>query len=100
MRNSKNKKELIPDPETAPVVKKTFKMCTNGVAAGKICDVLTKEKILTSSMYIFQRTGKRIGQPDLNRSYHWAKTTVQAMLANQEYVGDAITSKLIPNQTN
>ncbi len=93
MRNPENKKELIPDPETAPVVKRIFEMCANGMGVGKICDMLTKENILAPSVYIFQRTGKRIGQPDLNKPYHWAQTTVRAMLSNQEYVGDTVNFK-------
>lgn len=93
MRNPKNKKELIPDPETAPVVKRIFEMCASGMGVGKICDVLTKENILAPSVYMFQRTGKRIGQPDLSRPYHWAQTTVRAMLSNQEYVGDTVNFK-------
>ena len=35
MRNLENKKELIPNPETAPIVKRIFKMCANGMALGK-----------------------------------------------------------------
>lgn len=87
------KKELIPDPETAPVVKRIFEMCANGMGVRKICDVLTKENILAPSVYMFQRTGSRSGQPDLNRPYHWAQTTVRAMLSNQEYVGDTVNFK-------
>ena len=93
MRNPENKKELIPDPETAPVVKRIFEMCANGMGVGKICDVLTKENILAPSVYFFRRMGKRIGQPDLNRPYHWAQTTVRAMLSNQEYAGDTVNFK-------
>lgn len=93
MRNPENKKELIPDPETAPVIKRIFEMCANGMGVRKICDVLTNEKILAPSVYMFQRTGKRIGQPDLNRPYHWAQATVRAMLANREYVGDTVNFK-------
>ena len=93
MRNPENKKELIPDPETALVVKRIFEMCANGMGVGKICDVLTKENILAPSVYIFQRTGKRIGQPNFNRPYHWAQTTVRKILSNQEYVGDTVNFK-------
>ena len=93
MRNPENKKELIPDPETAPVVKRIFEMCANGMGVGKICDVLTKDSILAPSVYMFQRTGKRIGQPDLSRPYHWAQTTVRKMLENREYVGDTVNFK-------
>lgn len=68
-------------------------MCANGMGVGKICDVLTKENILAPSVYIFQRTGKRIGQPNFNRPYHWAQTTVRKMLSNQEYVRDIVNFK-------
>lgn len=93
MRNPENIKELISDPETAPVVKRIFEMCANGMGVGKICDMLTKKKILAPSVYIFQRTEKRIGQPNFNRPYHWAQTTVRKMLSNQVYVGDTVNFK-------
>lgn len=93
MKNPDNPKQLILNPETAPVVKRIFEMCANGMGVGKICDVLTQENILAPSVYMFQRTGKRNGQPDLSRPYHWAQTTVRAMLANQVYAGDTVNFK-------
>lgn len=93
MRNPENKKELIPDPQTAPIVKRIFDMYASGLGVVKICDILCEEKILSPSVYIFQTTGKRIGNPDLNRPYHWAQTTVRKMLENQEYVGDTVNFK-------
>ncbi len=74
-------------------MKRIFEMCANGMGVGKICDVLTRENILAPSVYVFQRTGKRNGQPDLSRPYHWAQTTVRTMLANQVYVGDTVNFK-------
>lgn len=93
MKNPDNPKQLILNPETAPVVKRIFEMCANGMGVGKICDVLIQENILAPSVYMFQCTGKRNGQPDLSRPYHWAQTTVRAMLANQVYVGDTVNFK-------
>ena len=93
MRNPENKKELIPDPQTAPIVKRIFEMCASGLGVVKICDTLCAEKILAPSVYIFRTTGKRIGNPDLDRPYHWAQTTVRKMLENQEYVGDTVNFK-------
>lgn len=93
MKNPNNPKQLTPNPETAPVVKRIFEMCADGMGVGKICDVLTQENIPAPSVYMFQRTGKRNGQPDLSRPYHWAQTTVRAMLANQVYVGDTVNFK-------
>ena len=60
-------------------------MYASGLGVVKICDILCEKKILSPSVYIFQTTGKRIGNPDLERPYHWAQTTVRKMLENQEY---------------
>lgn len=93
MRNPENKKELLPDPETAPIVKRIFEMCANGMGVTKICDTLTREKVLAPSVYMFQRTGSKIGHPDLTRPCHWAQTTVRSILENCEYAGDTVNFK-------
>ncbi len=93
MRNPENPKELIPDPETAPIVKRIFEMYAKGIGIVKICDILTAEKIVCPSVYAFRKTGSRSGNPDLSRPYHWAQNTVRKMLSNQEYVGDTVNFK-------
>ncbi len=93
MRNPENQKELIPDPETAPIVKRIFEMYAKGIGIVKICDILTAEKIVCPSVYAFRKTGSRSGNPDLSRPYHWAQNTVRKMLSNQEYVGDTVNFK-------
>lgn len=93
MRNPENKKELLPDPKTAPIVKQIFEMCANGLGVTKICDTLTKEEVLAPSVYMFKRTGSKIGHPDLTRPYHWAQTTVRSILENREYAGDTVNFK-------
>lgn len=93
MRNPENKKELLPDPETAPIVKRIFEMCANGMGVTKICDTLTRKKVLAPSVYMFQRTGSKIGHPDLTRPCHWAQTTVRSILENCEYAGDTVNFK-------
>ena len=93
MRNPENKKELIPDPETAPIVKRIFEMYASGIGIVRICDILAAEKIVSPSVYIFQRTGGRIGKPDLTHPYRWSHTGIRKILANQEYVGDTVNFK-------
>lgn len=78
--NQKEHPLLIVDPETAPIVKRIFEMYASGIGIVKICDILSKEKIISPSVYIFQRTGGRIGKPDLTRPYHWAQNSVRKML--------------------
>ena len=93
MKNPDNPKQFIPNPETAPVVKRIFEMYASGIGIVKICDRLSREQIVSPSVYAFKTTGSKSGNPDLTRPYHWAQTTVRKMLANQEYVGDTVNFK-------
>ena len=93
MKDPDNPKQFIPNPETAPVVRRIFEMYANGFGIVKICDRLSKEQILSPSVYAFKTTGSKSGNPDLTRPYHWAQTTVRKMLANQEYAGDTVNFK-------
>ncbi len=93
MKNPDNPKQYIPDPETAPIVKRIFEMYAKGIGIVKICDTLTAEKIVCPSVYAFQRTGSRRNHPDLTRPYHWAQNSVRGILSNQEYVGDTVNFK-------
>lgn len=93
MKNPNNPKQFIPNPETAPVVRRIFEMYASGIGIVKICDRLSKEQILSPSVYAFKTTGSKSGNPDLTRPYHWAQTTVRKMLANQEYAGDTVNFK-------
>ena len=93
MRDPENPKKLMPDPETAPIVKRIFEMRVNGMDVVKICDTLTREKIINPGLYMFRRSGNRSGQPNPDRPYHWAQNTVRKILANREYVGDTVNFK-------
>ncbi|MBR1432210.1 recombinase family protein [Ruminococcus sp.] len=78
-------KHLMPNPETAPVVKRIFEMSAEGKGIRKICDILSAEKILCPSAYAAQKVGKPKTKP-----YHWAQKTVREMLANRIYCGDTV----------
>lgn len=93
MKDPDNPKQYIPDPETAPIVKRIFEMYASGIGIVKICDRLSSEKILCPSVYAFRKSGNKSGNPDLSRPYHWAQNTVRKMLSNQEYVGDTVNFK-------
>ena len=93
MKDPNNPKLYIPDPETAPIVKRIFEMYASGIGIVKICDRLSAEKILCPSVYAFRKSGNKSGNPDLNRPYHWAQNTVRKMLSNPEYTGDTVNFK-------
>ena len=93
MKDPDGSKKLIPDPETAPIVRRIFEMCASGLGTSKICDTLSCERVVCPSVYAFRKTGCRSGSPNLDRPYHWSKTTVRKMLSNQEYCGDTVNFK-------
>lgn len=51
MKDPNNPKVIIPDPETAPIAKRIFKMCAEGSGPSQIAKQLKKEKILTPNHY-------------------------------------------------
>ncbi len=93
MKDSVDTKQIVPDPETAPIVKRIFETYANGIGIVKICDMLKREKIIAPSVYAFQRDGNRSGNPDMSKPYHWAQTTVRRILSNQAYCGDTVNFK-------
>ena len=91
--NKKGQPYMIVDPETAPIVKRIFRMYADGIGIVRICDTLSAERIICPSVYTFQRTGSRTGHPNLDRPYHWAHNSVRRILGNREYVGDTVNFK-------
>ena len=85
-----SEKHLVPDPETAPVVKRIFEMSADGKGSRKICDILSAERILTPSMYSFSKSGSRAGNPNISSPYRWSVKTVRSMLKNRIYCGDTV----------
>ena len=93
MKNPDNPKEIIPNPETAPVVKRIFEMYSQGIGIRNICRIFEEEKILSPAVYGFKTKGSHAGFPDLDRPYHWAQTSIRNMLSNRIYVGDTVNFK-------
>ena len=86
MRDPSNPKQIIPDPETAPVVKRIFEMSAEGKGVRKICDILTADKVLTPSAYAARKSDKQ----KTSSPYRWSLKTVREMLKNRIYCGDTV----------
>ena len=93
MKDPDNPKQWIPDPVTAPVVKRIFEMSAEGKGTRKICRALEADQIYSPGVYLFKKNGSHSGNPDLERPYHWAEATVRVILGNQAYVGDTVNFK-------
>jgi len=69
--------ELVPNTEEAPVVKRIFQMCLDGIGSVRIANILQAEAIPTK------------------RGATWQAGTIRAILANLTYTGDVLLQKTI-----
>ena len=89
-----DRNHLIPDPETAHVVKQIFAMYVRGDRICEIQNWLRDNEILTVGELRYRRTGRtQHPRPQLNAWYNWPEKTLYDILARQEYLGHTITAK-------
>lgn len=85
MRDPENKGHLIPNPETAPIVKKIFKMAEQGIGVSDITTALNDEGCVTPSGYKQTNYSKRLVFRD-----DWNISSVKKILSNRMYTGDMV----------
>lgn len=86
MRDPNDKHKLIPNPKTAPVVKKIFELYVAGYGSCYIANILTKEELSTPIMY-------KYSDSKLNRFDHpeiWKHKSISNIIKNRVYIGDLI----------
>lgn len=92
-KSPENKKKWIIDPEPAAIVKRIFRMCLDGMGNETIARILQEEKVLNPTAYWQSQGINRSGKKTQPNPYRWCKTTVDKILAQQEYCGDIINFK-------
>lgn len=85
MRDPKDKGRLIPNPETAPIVKKIFKWRADGIGPTEIANRLNKAHVVTPSGYKKTNYSSRLIDRD-----NWNISTVKKILINRIYTGDLV----------
>ena len=89
-----NRNHLIPDPETAHVVRQIFAMYVRGDRMCEIQNWLRDNEILTVGELRYRRTGRtQHPRPQQNAWYNWPDKTLYDILTRQEYLGHTITAK-------
>ena len=89
-----DRNHLIPDPETAHVVKQIFALYVGGARMCEIQDWLKENEILTVGELRYRRTGStRHPRPQLNAWHNWPDKTIYDILTRKEYLGHTITGK-------
>lgn len=85
MRDPDDKGHLIPNPETAPIVKKIFKWRVDGIGPSEIATRLNDEGVPTPSAYKGTAYSSR-----LIDATKWNISTVRKILDNRIYTGDMV----------
>ena len=85
MRDPKDKGHLIPNPETAPIVKNIFKWRADGIGPTEIANRLNKAHVVTPSGYKKTNYSSRLIDRD-----NWNISTVKKILSNRIYTGDLV----------
>ena len=86
----KDSKEIIPDEDTAIIVKRIFAMCIAGKGPNQIARILSNEKIYNPTNYYYHAHGKGHRLLDTTHPYYWTGSTVSAILNNMVYLGHTV----------
>ena len=93
MKSPENKKKWIIDPDAAEIVRDIYRMCLEGMGNEAIAGELQRREVLIPMAYWQSKGLKRGGKNTQPNPFKWCKTTVQKILAQQEYCGDVINFK-------
>lgn len=89
-KKSPDSKEIVPDEETAPIVRRIFQLCASGKGPNQIARILTGEQILTPANYAYQKEGKSHSHVDISRPCDWSGSSVTGILDNRAYLGHTV----------
>lgn len=85
MRDPEDKGHLIPNPETAPIVKDIFKWYSSGVGLSDIVTRLNEMEVSTPSKY----KNTKLSSQCLNQDV-WTISSVRKILKRRMYTGDMV----------
>ncbi|MBQ4465102.1 MAG: recombinase family protein, partial [Oscillospiraceae bacterium] len=90
-----DKHHLVPDPETAPVIRQIFRMYAAGEGYRRIVQALNAQGILSPSAYK-QKKGSRYVNVNAQESASrglWTQSTIARILTNEMYAGTLVQGK-------
>ncbi|NLK36759.1 MAG: recombinase family protein [Epulopiscium sp.] len=92
-KDENNRHRLLPQEETARVVREIFRLYTKeGYSYKKIAELLTQQQIPTPWQQKVAR-GEDLGRKNVKHMGVWAPTTVRRILHNRVYIGDMVQGK-------
>ncbi|MCD7856299.1 MAG: recombinase family protein [Clostridiales bacterium] len=89
-KSPEDKHVLIPDPVTAPIVKRIFDLRCQGFSYRKIATMLNEEGLPTPRDYYYMSQGKQNPRSD---GGFWQAQTIKAILRSEVYLGHTVQNK-------
>lgn len=87
------KRRIIPDPDTAHIVKYIFQLCKEGSGPFQIAKRLTEERIPNPSAFYYHHHGVLPYGGNLDDPFSWHQRTVANILENEVYLGHTVNMK-------
>jgi len=95
MKSPENRHLLVPNPETAPLVQRMYRMAAEGMGTAKIARILREDGVLTPRSYAQKTWG--ITKPKTYKDEtDWADSSVRVILTNKVYLGHMVSQKSKP----
>ena len=93
MKNPKNKETLIPNEDTAPIVRRIFERAAAGDSSVRIAMDLSAEGVMPPLKYRAMVRDNFSPEGAARASDIWNHTTVKRILKNRVYLGDTVLGK-------
>ena len=94
-RTNGDKQTLVVDEAAAEIVRKIFRLASQGIGVTAIAEMLTEEKVLIPSAYAAKYSPENCRHKALIDPCRWSATTVGYILDRQEYLGHTVLGKSI-----
>ena len=94
-RTNGDKQTLVVDEPAAEIVRKIFRLASQGVGVTAIAEMLTEEKVLIPSAYAAKYSPENCRHKAPIDPCRWSATTVGYILDRQEYLGHTVLGKSI-----
>jgi len=90
IKNPANKHQLIVDEETAPIIRRIFKMRCQGMGQKAIMNQLNSERVPPPRMIYYEKNGR--DNPIKNNGL-WSDAVIRSILSNEVYLGNMVQGK-------
>lgn len=94
-RTNGDKQTLVVDEPAAEIVRKIFRLASQGIGVTAIAEMLTEEKVLIPSAYAAKYSPENCRHKAPIDPCRWSATTVGYILDRQEYLGHTVLGKSI-----